>query len=254
VLIVPAIAAMLTATVEEWFQWFIPGRGGVVQDVFLNWVAIVCGLLFSVGLDAPARLARVLSGRSLRHIGGAAAIFTVVFGMFFDAVHVGHVIRDERIGSFVSLYTVDELRAHGRDRARRWEVEPPIDRTRLAREDQYRTEGIQHVQARNRAWERGDIDGAWRENLILETYYEPVLRRGHQWPDEQHADAVRRAAAGTTGGGREYASPAYPYAVHDWPPAAFWAVVISIAAGVLWLTRRLARSRPAGRNAADAAV
>ena len=58
VLMVPVFAAMLTGTVEEWFQWFIPGRVGTVEDVFLNWVAILCGLLFSIGIDPPTLTAR----------------------------------------------------------------------------------------------------------------------------------------------------------------------------------------------------
>ena len=51
------------------------------------------------------------------------------------------------------------------------------------------SEGLLHVQERNRRWEAGDIRAAWSENLILEKYYAPVLdtpsyisRTGHRWP------------------------------------------------------------------------
>ena len=260
VLILPVLAAMLTATVEEWFQWFIPGRVGVMEDVFLNWVAIACGLLFSMGLDpfdanaANGRHTRArdrstsanafaLGSRSLRHCGTAAALFVIVFGMFFDSVHLGYRIDDARIGSFTTIYTAPDLQVLARDRTSRWQVNPPIDKTRLAREDQYRTEGIQHVQERNEAWDRGNFAVAWRENLILETYYAPVLQRGHEWPSDQRADASARAAADAGAAAQSFVSHAYPYEIYTWPLAAFWASVIAIAGALLWSTWRAAARR-----------
>lgn len=235
VLVLPVVAAMQTAVIEEWFQWFIPGRVGVMRDVLLNWVAIGCGLLFSLGFDPPPRLTAACGARSLRHVGVAGALFVLVFGLFFDAVHLGHEIRDPRIGTFASIYTEPELRAHAADRAVRWETDPPIDRTRLAREDQYRTEGIQHVQARNEAWARGDYDIALREQQILETYYAPVLQRGHDWPAGQRADAVSRAGAAEADAASRFVSRAYPYTVYTWPRVAVWAVVLPLAAALLAL-------------------
>lgn len=237
VLVLPVLASMLTGTLEEWFQWFIPGRVGTMEDVLLNWVAIACGLLFSIGFAPPLHGVFHLSSRSQRHTGVVAAVFMVVFGMFFDSVHLGHRIYDPDIGAFSSIYTADELRASARDRITRWQAQPPVDKTRLAREDQYRTEGIQHVQERNRAWERGDFAAAWRENLILETYYAPVLERGHPWPAEQRADASARAAA-PPAGADDFVSRAYPYKVYTWPALVFWACVTATAGGVLLLTRR----------------
>ena len=230
VLILPAIAAMITATVEEWFQWFIPGRVGVMDDVFLNWVAIACGLLFSIALDPPPAPLIRLSRVTTRHAALTLAVFVVVFGMFFDSVHVGHEIRDPFIGTFTSIYTEAELHANAADRTQRWLTAPPIDRTRLAREDQYRTEGIQHVQERNRAWDRGHADAAWRENLILERYYAPVLNHGHAWPPEQRRDAETRAA---TSSESEYASAAYPYRIYTWSKVQLWGGIMSAMAVVL---------------------
>ena len=237
VLILPVLAGMLVGTLEEWFQWFIPGRVGVVEDVFLNWVAIACGLLFSIGVDPPSGNVITLSPRSLRHTGLAAALFVVVFGLFFDSVHLGQRIDDPRIGSFTSIYDADRLQAHAGDRAARWQIDPPIDKTRLAREDQYRTEGIQHVQARNEAWTRGDFSAAWRENLILESYYLPVLQRGHEWPLEQREDASRRSAAAAAAESRVFISRAYPYEVYTWPPVLFWTCVLALASGLLVATK-----------------
>jgi VanZ family protein len=231
VLILPAIAAMITATVEEWFQWFIPGRVGVMEDVFLNWVAIVCGLLFSATLDPPAAASIHLSRATRRHTALTLALFVIVFGMFFDSVHVGYEIRDPAIGTFTSIYTDAELHEHATDRAQRWATAPPIDRTRLAREDQYRTEGIQHVQERNRSWERGNVDAAWRENLILERYYAPVLSHGHAWPVEQRRDAETRSTAAAAGA---YQSAAYPYRIYTWAKVQLWSGIL-VGVGVVLL-------------------
>jgi VanZ family protein len=236
VLILPVLAAMLTATVEEWFQWFIPGRVGTVEDVFLNWVAILCGLLFAIGLDPPTVAAGRLGGRSMRHITRSAALFVVVFGLFFDAVHIGHRIDLDPVGSFTSLYDGEELRRHARDRAQTWAAHPPIDKTRLAREDQYRTEGLQHVRERNRAWDAGEIDAAYRENAILEEYYAPVLDRGHRWPPEQRRDAETRASA--TPRATPYLSAAYPYPVFTWKPLPWWIGVIGVACAILLAGQR----------------
>jgi hypothetical protein len=177
-----------------------------------------------------------LGRRSLRQLALVAATALVVFGMFFDSVHLGYEVRDPRAGAFTSIFTAPELLANARDRSERWRSEPPRDRTRLAREDQYRTEGIQHVRRRNEAWAEGDVGGAWQENLILELYYAPVLDTGHRWPPEQRADAEQRsrhAPAGGSAPAARYLSRAYPYEIYPWPAWRFWLVITALAAAAL---------------------
>ena len=90
---------------------------------------------------------------------------------------------------------------------------------RFSREDQYLSEGLWHVQRRNEAWEKGDLGAAWRENLILERFFAPVLdvptyasATAQRWPPEQHTEAAsrpgvdRRPAAQT-----EYRWPLYVF-------------------------------------------
>ena len=120
-----------------------------------------------------------------------------------------------------------------------WRAAPPTTRPpRLSREDQYMTEGLQHVQARNNAWDAGDAFTAWRENLILEKWFAPVLdtpsyvsAKGHRWGPEHRAEAAARAT-GTES--RGFVSRAYPYPLFYWPASRLWLGAI-VAAGLLVL-------------------
>lgn len=118
-----------------------------------------------------------------------------------------------------------------------WRVSPPpTTLVRLSRENQYLTEGIQHVRERNRLWDAGNIRGAWLENRILEKYFEPVLDTpthegsGHRWPRAQRADAESRAALEAAAA--TYVSDAYPYRLFLWPKPAYWLVVLVAAAAL----------------------
>ena len=202
--VLPMLAGIAVGTLEEWLQWFIPGRVGDMRDVFLNIVAIVCGLLFSVGVDPPDAGAFRLRPGSLRRIGVVAAAVTLLFATFVYSVHLGVEIRDpER--EVRSRYDAATLVRISQDRLVEWKDQPPIERPRSrSREDQYMSEGLLHVHERNRRWEAGDMAAAWSENLILEKYYAPVLdtpsyisRTGHRWPAEQRADAEQRLGVGT---------------------------------------------------------
>lgn len=239
-LLLPLLAALIVGMAEEGLQWFIPNRVGELRDVLLNLVAIATGLLFSVAVLPPVGWRWGLSARSRGSAGTLSAAAIVALAAFVQTVHLGHVIADPEIGRFDSRWTVEELLRLQDERADAWAVSPP-PRTvvRLSREDQYLTEGVQHVRWRNRLWSAGDIDGAWRENRILEKYYAPVLGTptheggGHWWPDEQRADAERRRVSH----GRTYASGAYPYPVYTWPPTALWAIAAALTLAVLGLGR-----------------
>ena len=165
------------------------------------------------------------------------AIAILALAAFVHVVHLGHTIAAP-FGGFESRYTSDELEAAARDRADVWRAAPPLVRPpRFSREDQYMTEGLQHVQARNTAWHGGAALAAWCENLILEYYFAPVLdtpsyvsRTGHRWSPEQRADAERRVR-GT--GTRPFESHAYPYRLFKWSPLWLW-LAAGITAAALW--------------------
>jgi hypothetical protein len=228
VFILPVLAGLLVGTCEEWLQWFIPVRVGEMADVFLNLAAILCGLVFSVAADPPSRFTFRLRPGSLRRIGRVAACVVFVFAMFFQVVHIGFTITDDEIGSFDSRYSKAELQTLQLQKRDEWHVHPlPLELHRVSREDQYMSEGVVHVQERNEAWTAGDALTAFRENQILEKYYQPVLdtpsyvsKTGHRWSPEQRSDAQEKASTITAA--PPYVSHAYPYPIVTWPATLFW--------------------------------
>jgi hypothetical protein len=231
-IILPFLAGLLVSTLEEWLQWFIPARVGELHDVLLNFVAIGCGMLFSLGLDPPEQPTLALKPASRRRVAVLSAIAVMVLGCFIHSVHLGYEIRDAEAGVFRSRYTDEQLAALGADRAIAWKSNPPLTWSRLSREDQYLSEGLTHVEERNEMWQRNAL-AARHENLILEKYYAPVLdtpsyvsATGHRWPAEQRAAAESRIGPGFM----IYVSEANVYPIFTWPKWLFWLAVLAVVA------------------------
>ncbi|HYN08329.1 MAG TPA: VanZ family protein [Vicinamibacterales bacterium] len=224
--VVPTIAALIVGTADEWVQWFVPRRYGEVRDIFLNAAAIGCGLLFSFGAEPPEGLRSRPTRRSLSLMTSLAAAAVLALGAFLWSVHLGYLVEDDEIGAFRSRHTSPQLLASSADRAARWGGGPPPDAGTVTREDQYLTEGIWHVQARNEAWASQAIEAAWHENRILEKYFAPVLRAGHAWPAAQRADAGARRGPDT---GRRFESRAERYPLLTWDKWTFVSVVVVLA-------------------------
>ena len=247
--ILPALSGLIVGTVEEWFQWFIPARVGDVGDVFLNGVAITCGLIFSAALIPPATFAASMSRAAFARVGALAAVWIIVFAGFFQSVHLGYFVSGDH-WRFRSSFTAPALEAHAADRAARWQGTFLPRPKRLSAEDQYQTEGHNHVARRNLAWEAGDARSAWYENLILEQYFAPVLdtpsyvsANGHRWAPAHRSDAEQRAGPA---GGEIFESQANPSALHVWPRGLYWTVVLIAAAALMapWtIARTVARAR-----------
>ena len=215
-LLLAFLAVFMVGMLDEGIQWFVPLRVGEWRDVLLNSVAIVCGLAFAAALqrrDADFHRYRS-SRRELLVMLGATSL---LFAAFLYFVHVGHEVRDPAIGVFRSRYTASELLANATDRDQRWRTEPLTTLRRYSREDQYMSEGLWHIQARNEAGD--DPLTQWKENLILEQYFQPVLDfptyntpHGGRWPQEQR-DHIRAIAAADT---RPWVSRANPYPIYAW--------------------------------------
>jgi hypothetical protein len=199
ILVLPLVAGIATGILDEWFQWFVPIRAGEVRDIVLNAVASVCGVAFAVSLRPPPRLTLPIPRRSAARIALSATATLALFAFFVLTVHIGYEVHDPEIGMFVSRFTPAQLAELAEDRDREWRASPPVVIRRLSREDQYLSEGLWHVQRRNEAWTKGDVSTAWRENLILEKFFAPVLEAqtyasatSHRWPPEQRAEAAFR--------------------------------------------------------------
>jgi hypothetical protein len=251
IVMLPMLAAFTVGTFDEWLQWFIPFRVGEAHDVFLNLAAIVCGLLFSLALLPPAAFSSRVRADSWRRIAIAAPAVWIIFATFVSQVHLGHLVEVADIGRFKSHYTEAELNALQAHRAALWRIQPPLTVQRLSREDQYLDEGLAHVRRRNVA----EVDEAWRENLILERFFVPVLDlptyaspHGNRWPPEQRADVANRAAA--TG---SFLSGAEPYPILAWSHTAFWFGAWAIAAALVvaplaWSRRQRGRESSAASS------
>jgi hypothetical protein len=218
VAVLPLLAASIVGSADEWYQWFIPIRVGDARDVGINGFAAVCGLLFMAGVRPPP--GAPLRGRSRVRLGLWAAAAVAAFAVFFHTIHMGHDVADPEIGSFRSRFTREELLGAVRDRASRWQRNPPVTQRRVSREDHYLSEGLWHVGRRDEFLEAGETDRAWRENRILETFYLPVLDspthadpRGHRWPDAQREDAARRLAADAP---EPVVSTEFAYPLYTW--------------------------------------
>ena len=253
-IVAPALAALIAGVGDEAFQWFLPARVGELADVALNAVAIGCGLLAGGAITPPADPTGRWTGSSVRLVGSLLALAIVALAGFVHLVHLGHRLEVPGIGAFDSRYTDLQLTSLDYTRGEYWRhVAPPIERPpRFSREDQYMTEGLQHVQARNVAWDRGDALTAWRENAILERLFGSVLdvpsyvsKTGHRWSPAQRADAEQRVAGHIAG---PWVSAAFPYPIYLWPPWTLWLPALALAA-LLWFAGDRAAAR--GGRAAD---
>lgn len=237
IVVLPFVAGLIVGTADEWLQWFIPNRVGEMADIFLNGVAIACGLVFSLGALPPSSFAWRWRPGSRPRLGNLAAAFVLAFAAFFHVVHLGYDIRDDETGTFKSRYSRSTLEAMVTSKAEAWRAKPfPVVLQRVSREDQYMTEGVTHVQKRNELLAANDAAGAWAENRILEKYYTPVLdtpsyisRTGHRWTAEQRAGVRARVPAADA----PFESAANPYPIYGWPRVPFWLGAIA-AAAIIW--------------------
>ena len=243
-----AYAALLVGAVDEWTQWFVPGRTGEIRDVAINGISISCGLLLARALDlgtGPRRGALWPLG------AGAAGVLLMVAG-FFACAHLGFELRDGETGAFMSYNSREGLAALSAARAQAWGDRGPAPQGQFSREDQYLSEALWHVRRRNEAMEDRQIEAAWRENRILEKYFAPVLRiptsdgrAAHALSDDQVAGL--RPGSMSAAAGR---SDANPIAIYTWRRGAYWTVVLASAAVLILLTTRL-RAGPVARRAPE---
>jgi VanZ family protein len=254
-LLLPVLAGTLVGVLDEWFQWFVPGRVGEMRDVAIDAAAVLCGLLFSVGFEPLPRMTLAFRRDSSDRVAYASIIVILASAGFFASAFLAHEIHDGRTGTFRSRSTAEVLDLEARDRLERWRQHPPLEVRALSREDQFMSEALWHVVRRNESASAGDLYRAWWENRILEAYFEPVLdtpshvsRVGHRWPAEQRAAARLAGERGPS----PYVSDAEPYSLYVWPKTMFWLAVSLMVAGVV--AARGSSKNPHGKSAAERAA
>jgi hypothetical protein len=237
------LAAAMVGTLDEWLQWLAPLRVGDVRDVLLNVGAAGTGLVFAASLWPPAPVPAGGATGHRRALALAAGVALLLFAGFFDCAHLGYEIDDPEIGRFRSSFTRTRLLELRAARAAQWAREPPGPLPLVGVEDSYRTEAGWHVQHRNVSLERGDAFHAWKENRILEIYYDPFLdtpppgRDGaFRLSSEARADLDRRRPRRDP---VPYESPALRDRIVVRPGrGVFWTLVATGVAAALALARR----------------
>ena len=234
--VLPLVAGIAVGTLEEWLQWFIPGRVGDMRDVFLNVVAIVCGLLFSVGVDPPDAGALQIRPGSLRRIGVVAAAVALLFATFVYSVHLGVEIRDPRHGALPLALRRCDARPP-RSGSPRGVEGAATDRT-AAQPQSRRSIHERRTAARPRA---ESALGGRRHGCGVGREPDPreVLRAGpghtlvhlaHRSPLAAGAACGRRAAPGVSPPCGPFESRADVaegrHFIRPWSPAVFWVVVL----------------------------
>ena len=216
------LSALLVGTAEEALQWFVPDRIGELADVFLNLAAIGVGLLVALALDPPQTFSWRMPRSARARVARLAAITLLSLALFVRLVHLGTWVGDPEL-RFRSRYSAGQLAETSAARTASWARRPPPARPpAFSREDQYLTEGLWHVQARNAEWGAGRAAAALGEQRILERYFSPVLRLGHEWPPPQRSDAERRAAPVAA----PFESHAERQPIWTWSSTAYWIAVV----------------------------
>ena len=233
-LALPVVAVMTTALADEWVQWFVPSRVGELHDVVINGAAIVCGLLFSLGVDHQPPLRSALAPMRRRGLGMALAMLVVCTTAFVHTIHLGFEIHDAASGTFRSRWTRAGLEQARDEHARSWNGVLPDYAPLLSREDQYLAEALWHLRRRNDLAAANDWAGATLENRVVERFFTPALDYpGLRWPSEQQADIEARAAALPPV--RVSDADAVPVYLIDW--RALWGASLAIAGALIWWGR-----------------
>jgi hypothetical protein len=249
VLPLTVLAVTLVGIVDELVQWWTPVRVGDARDVLLNAYAGLCGMLFGLALAPPEGW--VLRGGwvAARRVGWAAALTCLAFAFFYDRAHLGYEVTDPEAGHFRDWHSREQLLELEAERAVQWAADPPTGLEIAGPEDFYLTAATRHVAYRDESLARGDWFDAWKEDLIVETYYAPFLElrsfdgipvQNRLAPEQrQELDAKRPRPDPVA-----YESPVLAEEIAVVPRPAFWAVAVAVAMALVAVPEGMRRRRP----------
>ncbi len=234
---VPLLGVLFVGTFEEWVQWLVPSRTGEIMDVLLNFYAGICGLLVSLALLPPPKLALGRGFRGLRLTVAAALVWV---GGFFHLAHLGYLIEDPTLGSFRSWHRESQLVEASAARGQSWQREIPRLKHWFGVEDRFATEAGWHVSHRNTSNTEGLHFTAWRENQMLEKYYGPFLdlppeseTRGPHRLGKEQREALE-AAVPVSSKDQTYASPVLEgRIVTGLSKRLFWELIATVVVGLV---------------------
>ncbi len=233
------IVVSLIGMGDELIQWWLPNRVADFHDVLFDALGGALGLAF-LGLGMRPRAARgPLRPRQAQCLAGGIVVLAIAAGTFITSVHeFGYEIRDPEIGTFLSLFSSDDL--DGLNRARLAAVsDGPLRDPRLRRFDM---EARRHLRLQEKHLKEGRWGESASERAILERYYVAYLSVPGRLPDPGPASPAAPAPPAT------FQSEAYQGRIFTgFGPSAVWssvgAVILMALAGSAGLLLRSGTQR-----------
>ncbi|MFQ6083316.1 MAG: VanZ family protein [Candidatus Aminicenantia bacterium] len=187
---------------DEFLQHIVSNRVGDIRDVLINLMSGIVGALFILIIVYPANMKRVKK-QNIKKICLGLSILILFFGLFIYFVQTGYVIKDREIGEFKSRYSVKKLKNLSLKREQEWKIKKEKNPQRfklpqnyeskiLSLEDHYLKEAKIRTGKRNVFFRKGEYLKAFKENRILEKYYQPFLIYFSQnWSEKQRLNCLK---------------------------------------------------------------
>ena len=158
---------------DEFIQWWLPNRVADFHDVLFDAVGGALGLAF-LGLGMRPQAARgPLQRRQARGLAAGIIGVALATGAFITSVHdFGYPIRDPAIGSFLSLFSPEELRSLNAARL----AAPGDAGARDPRFRRFDMEARRHIRFQEKYLKEGRAAQSASEQAIVHHYYGAYLK------------------------------------------------------------------------------
>ena len=171
--------------VDEWIQFYLPQRVGVVPDIYLNGVSIGLVLLLSAKVIYPQDTSSPVSPGNFKIAVIATVSVLILRAGFIPTISEwGYRHKDPRIGIFYSRFSREELLSAEPGELKR--NDPYLEKIYLGQwkalpenpgVDPYLKELSMHLIHRAHYYERKNLWRAYKENLILVHYFPAFGKR-----------------------------------------------------------------------------
>ncbi|MCP2604560.1 VanZ family protein [Candidatus Aminicenantes bacterium AH-873-B07] len=188
--------------IDEFFQYLVANRVGDLRDVGINILSVFMGTFFVFSLNY---INQKMDIKSIRKICYQSIVFFLLLGTFIYIVHYGYIIQDHEIGEFKSKYSASKLLKIAKERDRIWRIEKiknPLKFSKprnyyegkiIALEDIYFREAFLRTGKRNKYFKEKKYFKAYKENEILEKYYNPfIIHFSQKWTKIQKSLCLKK--------------------------------------------------------------